>query len=322
MLTPLLFLAIGLALLYVGGEALVRGAAGLALRLGLTPLAVGLTVVAFGTSCPELAVSLNAAFEDRGDVSMGNVVGSNIANVGLILAVTALIKPITVHLQLLRFDLPILAVVSLGFVATVFDGSLGRAEGAILVAVLIGYVALVLRLARKEGIAVQAEFAEEYASDVPSTGGKLWVQIPMIIAGLAMLVLGGRFFVDGAAELARSLHVPEAVIGLTVVAVGTSLPELSASIVAAAKGHPDIAVGNVVGSNLFNILSIMGFTGLIKPIEFPGIAGVDYAVMLMFSLVLFPLLWTGRRLNRIEGGALLAAYATYIAWLGVTTPGA
>ncbi|MBA3315440.1 MAG: calcium/sodium antiporter [Planctomycetota bacterium] len=321
MLIPILYLIVGLALLYFGGEGLVRGAAGLALRLGLTPLAVGLTVVAFGTSCPELAVSLNAAIENKGDVSMGNVVGSNIANIGLILGLTALIKPIGVHMQLLRFDVPLLAAVSVAFVLAVHDRSLGRAEGAFLVAGLVAYVLIVLRLARQEGKAVQAEYAEELAADVPP-GGKLWMQLLLIVAGLVMLVVGGRLFVDGAVQLARMLEISEAVIGLTIVAIGTSLPELSASLIAAARGHSDIAVGNVVGSNLFNILNILGFTGLIKPITFPGIDGIDFAVMLVFSLALFPLLWTGQRLNRLEGTLLLLAYAAYLGWRGVGGPGA
>jgi len=313
MLTSLLFLALGLALLYVGGEALVRGAAGLALRIGLTPLAVGLTVVAFGTSCPELAVSMSAALEGRGDVSMGNVVGSNIANIGLILGLTALIKPINVHLQLLRFDVPLMVAVSVAFVLSVSDRTLGRTEGAFLVLGLILYVLVVLRLARQEGKAVHAEYAAELAEDVPKVGN-LATQLALIAAGLVMLVLGGRLFVDGAVALARMLEISEAVIGLTVVAIGTSLPELSASLVAAFRGHSDIAVGNIVGSNLFNILSILGITGLVKPIVFPGIDGVDFAVMLMMCLALFPLLWTGNRLNRFEGAILLLGYAAYLAW--------
>jgi len=313
MLTSLLFLALGLTLLYVGGEALVRGAAGLALRIGLTPLAVGLTVVAFGTSCPELAVSLNAAIEGRGDVSMGNVVGSNIANIGLILGLTALIKPINVHMQLLRFDVPLLVAVSVAFVLSVTDRTLGRTHGACLVLGLILYVLVVLRLARQESRAVQTEYAAELEAEVPKVGN-IAVQFALIIAGLAMLVIGGRLFVDGAVALARMLEISEAVIGLTVVAVGTSLPELSASLVAAYRGHSDIAVGNVVGSNLFNILSILGLTGLVKPITFLGIDGVDFGVMLALSLALFPLLWTGSRLNRLEGVLLLVGYAGYLTW--------
>ena len=313
MLTSLLFLGIGLALLYVGGEALVRGAAGLALRLGLTPLAVGLTVVAFGTSCPELAVSLSAAFEGRGDVSMGNVVGSNIANIGLILGLTALIKPINVHMQLLRFDIPLMVGVSIALVLTIYDGVLGRIEGAILTLGLVVYVIIVLRLARQEGKAVQAEYAAELEADVPKVG-HLGLQLALIAAGLVMLVFGGHLFVDGAVDLARMLKISEAVIGLTIVAVGTSLPELSASLVAAFRGHSDIAVGNVVGSNLFNILNILGLTGLLKPIEFPGIANIDLAAMLILSLAIFPALRTGNRLNRFEGAILLFAYAIYLAW--------
>ncbi|MGC1274860.1 MAG: calcium/sodium antiporter [Planctomycetaceae bacterium] len=317
MLTAFLFLAIGLAFLYFGGEGLVRGAAGLALRLGLTPLAVGLTVVAFGTSTPELAVSLNAALEGQGDVSMGNVVGSNIANIGLILGLTALIMPITVHLQLLKFDLPILIAVSIAFVLTVLDRSLGRIEGGVLFAGIILYTAIVLRLARREGAAVKAEFAEGVSDDLPPPVTKLPVQIGLIAVGLVMLVAGGKLFVTGAVELAQGLGIPEAVIGLTIVAIGTSLPELSASLVAAARGHSDIAVGNVVGSNLFNILSILGITGLVQPITFEGIQFVDFAVMLGFAIALFPMLRTGSRLSRAEGIVLLAAYGGYVAWLGI-----
>ena len=315
MLTALLFLAIGLALLYFGGEGLVRGASGLALRLGLTPLAVGLTVVAFGTSMPELTVSLNAALAGEGDVSMGNVVGSNIANIGLILGLTALVMPITTHLQLLKFDLPILVAVTLAVVLTVLDGSLGRIEGAVLFTSLVLYTGVVLRLARKESVAIQAEYAADLSEDQSPPVTRIPVQVALIAVGLVMLVVGGKLFVAGAVDLARGLAVPEAVIGLTIVAVGTSLPELSASLVAAARGHSDIAVGNVVGSNLFNLLNILGLTALVRPFEFPGIGGVDYAVMIAFAVILFPLLWTGSRLTRFEGVVLLAGYGGYIAWL-------
>ena len=326
MLVSLLYLAAGLGLLYVGGESLVKGAAGLALRFGLTPLAVGLTVVAFGTSAPELAVCLGAAFQGQGDLALGNVVGSNIGNVGLILGLTALIRPVAVHLQVLRFDLPLLAAVSIGFVLTVLDGRLGRIEGAVLVAGLVLYVATVLRLSRRETRAVRAEFeagiAAEVAADVPeTTAGRVWVLALMVAAGVGLLVLGGQAFVEGSVRFAERLGVPKAVIALTLVAVGTSLPELATGLVAAARGQGDIAVGNVVGSNLFNILSIAGLTGLIRPIAAPGLTPVDLGAMLLFSLALFPLIYVGgrQRVGRREGALLLAAYACYVGWLAATS---
>ncbi len=321
MLVPLLLLAAGLSLLYVGGEALVKGAAGLALRLGLTPLAVGLTVVAFGTSAPELAVSLDAAFKGEGDLSLGNIVGSNIGNVGLILGLTALIRPIAVHLQILKFDLPVLAVVSAGFMLTALDGRIGRIEGAVLVVGLPLYVAAVLRLSRRESRAVQQEFAEEIAADAPVVAaGNVWALALLVAVGIGMLVLGGQAFVTGSVAIAERLGVPKAVIALTLVALGTSLPELATSLVAAARGQGDIAVGNVVGSNLFNILSIAGLTGLIAPIDAPGVTTVDLGVMLLFTLALFPIVFAGRRrrIGRIEGALLLAGYVGFVAWLAAT----
>lgn len=315
MLTALLFLVIGLVLLYFGGEGLVRGASGLALRLGLTPLAVGLTVVAFGTSTPELAVSMSAVLNGQGDVSMGNVVGSNIANIGLILSLTALVKPITTHLQLLKFDLPLLIVVTVACLLMILDGTLSQLDGAVLFGGVVIYTWFVLRLARKEHRAMQADLAD----DLPPPGTSIFLQLALIAAGLAMLILGGNLFVNGAVELARWLEVPEAVIGLTIVAFGTSLPELSASIVAAARGQSDIAVGNIIGSNLFNLLNILGLTALVRPFEFPGISVVDYAVMLGFTVILLPMLWTGSRLSRFEGVLLLAGYGGYVAWLASTS---
>ena len=315
----LLYLAVGFALLYFGGEVLVRGAAGLALRLGLTPLVVGLTVVAFGTSCPELAVSMLAARDNLGDVAVGNVVGSNIANIGLILALTALVAPITINRQIMRLDLPLLLAVTIGFILMALDAELGRIEGMILTAMLFLYVAVVLRLARKKTLE-QQELKQEAAQELP-VGAPLPRQLLYIVLGVALLVGGGHAFVEGATDLARRLNISEAVISLTVVALGTSLPELSASLVAAARKHGDIAVGNVIGSCLFNLMSIMGLTSLAFPMKFPDISLIDLSVMLAMTSLMLPMFATKSRLSRFEGGLLLLIYTGYICWLAMNPGG-
>ena len=319
MALSLLYLAAGAALLYFGGEALVKGAVALALRVGLTPLAVGLTVVAFGTSAPELAVSLDAALQNLGDVALGNVVGSNIGNIGLILGLTALVCPIAVHRQVLRFDLPVLVIVSVLVVLTALDRSLGRVEGVLLTLALLVYLAVVLQLSRRESAVLEAaaeELHTEQSEELPTPAkGGIAIQLVLIVAGVAMLVGGGRVFVTGAVQIAGALHISQAVIALTVVALGTSLPELAACLIAAARGHADIAIGNVVGSNLFNLLCILGITATVRPVTFPEIAMTDLGVMLAMTFLLVPLLWTRRTLSRIEGGVLLAGYLAYVAWL-------
>jgi cation:H+ antiporter len=310
-MTGLFLLAVGLVLLYVGAEGLVRGSAALALRLGLTPLVVGLTVVAFGTSSPELVVSLDAAFAGRGTIAVGNVVGSNICNVTLILGLSALIRPMKVQAQLIRLDVPIVVGCSLLLVALLFDGGLGRVEGALLGLGLAGYVAFSLYQARKE----KPEVRETISGVAPAPRGAAWVEGLFVVAGLGALVAGADLFVGGAVVVAERLGVNQAVVGLTVVALGTSLPELATSVVAAIRDEGDLAIGNVIGSNIFNILGVLGVTALAHPVQREGIDLLDLGVMTAAALLLLPLMRSGFRLNRWEGALLLAFYGGYIFYL-------
>lgn len=306
-MSALLSLVAGVALLYFGGEALVGGAARLALRTGLPPLAVGLTVVAFGTSSPELAVSVQAALDGLGDVALGNVIGSNICNIALILGLTALIRPLTVHLQVIKIDVPIMIAVSALLWLVLRDAAISRLEGALLFAGIIVYTWMNLRQAAREPV-----------GDIdlgPGThqGGSLGRDALWIVGGLAALVLGARWFVAGAIEVAAAAGLSQAFIALTVVAVGTSLPELTTSVLAALRGEQDIAVGNVVGSNVFNILGILGASALVRPLAAVGVGNFDLLVMIGVALLALPLLMTGSRLSRAEGAVLLACYAAYVA---------
>jgi cation:H+ antiporter len=313
MMISLLLLALGLVLLFFGGEGLVRGSSALALRLGLTPLVVGLTVVAFGTSSPELVVSLKAALAGKGDIAIGNVVGSNIFNIGFILGLTALICPLKVQLQILKFDAPIMVLVSLVLVWVLRDATVSWTEGLLLTMALLVYVAVNVYLARQTNVseAVKAE----YENSVPKPKSNVLLDVAMIIGGLVLLVFGSRFFVDGAVKIAESFGVSQAIIGLTIIAAGTSMPELAASVVAALRKEPDIALGNIIGSNIFNILGILGLSALFRPIVGEGISSFDLWVMVGFAGLLVPLLWTGYKLKRWEGGLFLAGYIAYVVWL-------
>jgi cation:H+ antiporter len=304
-----IWIIVSLALLYFGAEGLVRGSASLALRLGLTPLVVGLTVVAMGTSMPEVLVSVKAALQGRGDLAMGNVVGSNIFNIGAILGITALLSPMKVQFQLIKIDAPIMVAVSLGLVALLWDGGISRIEGAVLLGGLIIYVTGNLWMARRTATAV---VEEEFAESVPHKSGSVFLDIFFILGGLGVLVLGARLLTDNSVSLARAFGVSEAVIGLTIVAAGTSVPELAASIVAAMKKEPDIALGNVIGSNIFNILGILGIASLVAPLSAPDISRFDLWSMVGIAAVLLPMLWTGLKVSRIEGAFLFAAYCSYV----------
>jgi cation:H+ antiporter len=300
----------GVLLLFAGAEGLVRGSASLALRLGMPPLVVGLTVVAFGTSMPELVVSVQAALAGQGGLALGNVVGSNIGNIGLILGISALVAPLAVQARIIRLDLPLLVLVSAALVALLLDGRLGRVEGAFLFAGAVLYTGFTLHAARREGAAVR----KEYAEGIGATSGSALLDSGLVLGGLLLLVGGARLLVSGAVSLAEAAGLPDAVIGLTIVAIGTSLPELATSVVAAFRGEGDIAVGNVVGSNLFNVLGILGVTALVHPVS--GTIGVfDLAVMGGAAVVLLPMMWTGRRVSRGEGAVLLAGYVAYIVLL-------
>jgi cation:H+ antiporter len=311
MLLPVLSMLAGLVLLTGGAEGLVQGAASLAKRFGLSPLVIGLTVVALGTSMPELVVSLEAALRGDGALSLGNVVGSNIANIGLILGVAALIRALHVQAQVIRFDMPILSAVSLGMVALVVDGQISRIDGAVLTFGLGTYIVVSIRWARAE----PKEAVNEVFGAALPTLHRWSIDLLLLGLGLAGLVIGARFLIDGAVSLAQQWNVSNVVIGLTVVAVGTSLPELATSLVAAWRGEGDIAVGNAVGSCIFNLLGILGITALVHPLDAGELSLIDGAVMLGLTLFLLPLMRTGFALSRLEGGLLLAAYIGYMAFL-------
>ncbi len=311
MLLPILSMLAGLILLTGGAEGLVRGAASLAKRFGLSSLVIGLTVVALGTSMPELVVCVEAALRGDSELALGNVVGSNIANIGLILGGAALLSALHVQAQVIRFDMPILSVVSLGLVLLVVDGRLGRLDGTLLTLALVAYVVVSIRWARAE-----PETAVEDAFEAALPALHRWgTDLLLLGLGLGGLIGGARFLVDGAVTLAQLLAVSNVIIGLTVVAVGTSLPELATSMVAAWRGEGDIAVGNAVGSCIFNLLGILGVTALVHPLSTGGLSVIDGAVMLGLTLFLLPLMRTGFTLSRLEGGLLLAAYVGYIGYL-------
>jgi cation:H+ antiporter len=316
MMIALLLLA-GLVALYFGAEWLVRGGASLAVRLGVTPLLVGLTVVAYGTSTPELIVSSTAAAQGQGAIAIGNVVGSNIFNIGVILGLTALLAPMRVQLQLLKFDTPVMVGVALLFLLFFRDGSIQRWESLVFLSGIVLYTVVNVRLARRQ---VSADVRQEFDDSVPKPTGSPWTDAGLIVAGLATLVLGSRLFVTGAVDLARLFSISDAVIGLTIVAAGTSLPELASSLMAAWRKQPDIAIGNVVGSNIYNILAILGVSGMIaSPVNGQGVSLTDTVIMIGFSVVLLLISWTGFKLRRWEGALLLALYGGYLWHLWPTT---
>ena len=298
-------------MLFIGAEGLIRGSSNLAIKIGITPLVVGLTVVAFGTSTPELVVSLKAALLGNSSISLGNVVGSNIANIALILGVAALIKPLDVHAKVIMREIPIMIGISLLLLLLLLDGELGFIDGLVFVSGIITYTFVNVWMARKER---SPEVVKEFKEGLKSKLG-IPVSIVLMIAGLGLLILGANLFVQSAVAIAKMFNVSDAIIGLTIVAIGTSLPELITSIVAAYKKESDIAIGNVVGSNIFNILGILGITALIIPISSVGISYVDLGVMVFTAIILFPLSRSGFSISRAEGALLLLGYAGYIYYL-------
>ena len=307
------FLLIGLGLvgLLLGGELLVRGAVGVAARLGLSPMVIGLTLVGFGTSTPELLTSVQAALAGAPGIALGNVVGSNTANILLILGVAALLLPVAVVPGTFRRDGAALALATALCVAATLTGTIGRLWGAVLVAGLAVFLVTTLRSARAA--------PDAPAEALPGLGAPLARSLVLSVAGLGVTILGARLLVDGAVSVATDYGVSEALIGVTVVAVGTSLPELATTLVAARRGQNDVAFGNVIGSNIFNVLAILGITALIEPLAVaPQIAALDIWVMTAATVALIAVAVTGWRITRGEGAALLAAYAAYIAWLAST----
>jgi cation:H+ antiporter len=311
MMEHALWVLVSLVLLYYGAEWLVRGGSDLAARLGLTPLVIGLTVVAYGTSMPELVVSTKAALAGQGDIALGNVVGSNIFNICIILGLAAMAQPLRVKLQLIRLDTPIMVGVSLLLLPVLWDLRVSRVEAALLVAGIVAYTIMNLRLARRQA---GAEMSDQFRALLPQPTGSLWRDLAYLALGLIVLVVGSRLLVDNAVALARLLGVSEAVIVLTIVAAGTSLPELATSVVAALKKQPDIALGNVVGSNLHNLLAILGVSALVAPLHAPGLRLFDVSVMVGAALVLLPLMWSRFVVTRWEGAGLVALYGGFL-WL-------
>lgn len=310
MLVSILYILAGFVLLTGAAEGLVYGAASIARRAGLSPLVVGLTVVSIGTSLPELMVSLDAALGGTAGLALGNVVGSNIGNLALILGIAALVRPLIIEAQVVRVETPILILVSAIFAVMVVDGSLGRVDGAILVGGIIAYVAYTLRVAKETPGAVRREFDE----GIPGTHSK-WVDGGAILLGLVGLMGGAHILVLGAVQVAEQMGVGPIVIGLTIVAVGTSLPELATAMVAARRGQGDLAVGNAVGSSIFNVLGILGVTAFVHPMSTETLGWTEVGIMGGTAVLILPLFRTEWTLSRAEGALLFVGYAAYIVYL-------
>jgi len=316
--TILIFIG-GLVILVAGAEVMVRGASRLAFILGVSPLVIGLTIVAFGTSSPEVAVSVQSALAGQADISIGNVIGSNIFNVLFILGLAAMIRPIVIAEQLIRLDTPIMVGVSLlTYVLAVMDGTLSRLDGAILFGLLIAYIVFSLVKSRAEGKDVQDEYGEEYAAKEPKSGKTIAKNLAMVGAGLVMLVLGADWLVEASVTFAKMLGVSELVIGLTIVAAGTSLPEVATSVIAAIKGEGDISAGNVVGSNIFNLLGVLGIAAIVAPqsIEVSHqVLTFDLPVAVFAALVALPVFFVDNSVSRFEGFLFLTYFVAYNAYV-------
>ena len=315
-------LVLGLTCLVGGAELLVKGAASIATRLRVEPVIIGLTVVAFGTSAPELAVSVSASIGGNDDVAFGNVVGSNTANILLILGASAIVGGLAVSQRIVRIDVPLLVVASVAVVLMALDNRIGRIDGVILFAAVVAYTVWLIRASRRAEVPA---VVEEYRSAVETVEGAgvgrpLVIQVLYVVAGLVVLVLGSQLLVGSATDIAEYVGVSELVIGLTVVAIGTSLPELATSMLAALRGQRDIAVGNVVGSCLFNLLCVLGLTGIVSS---SGVSvtdsslRLDLPVMIAATIVLVPIFWNGFEIRRWEGLVLVAFYALYVAYLAL-----
>lgn len=302
-----LFILIGAVLVLWGADRLTDGATALAQRLGVPQIVIGLTVVAMGTSMPEFFVSLMSAIKGTSDIAVGNVLGSNTFNTLAIVGITAMVAPMTISKNTVRKDMPFSVVASLALLLMCIDGEVSRWNAAILFVGFMVFLGYTLYLARK-GVAQNVEV-------VKLENMSYWKACGLMLLGLACLVLGSHLFVDGATEVARSLGIPDAVIGLTIVALGTSLPELATSVVAARKGQSAIAIGNVIGSNVFNILMILGITGLVLPMDIHSITSVDFAVLLGSITLLWLFCYTKYTVEKWEGGVLTLAYVVYVGWL-------
>lgn len=314
-----LWVLVGLTALYYGAEWLVKGSSELALKAGISPLVVGLTVVGFGTSAPELLVSISANMSTppQGGFALGNVVGSNICNLALVLGIGALIKPMRIHDQVLRREMPILLVITVIFGAVLYGGLVSRWEGLLLfVGVLCYTIGSIISSRRGADVSTELELDSEELEEIKKAGkGAIALNFLLILVGLAALVIGANRLVFGGANLAAIMGVPDAVIALTLVAFGTSLPEVATTVVAALKGKGDLAVGNAVGSCIFNLLAVIGITATIAPIAAGSLQYADLWVMMAVTFLIFPMMLTRRAINRPEGALLLGSYLAYVVWL-------
>jgi cation:H+ antiporter len=317
MLFDILFLISGLVLLYYGADWLVGGSASLALRCGVSPLVAGLTVVAYGTSMPELVVTIKSAISGQPGLALGNIVGSNLFNVGVILGLAALIQPIHVDLRVIRFDIPFMLAISILFALMLQTGRLERWMGMILVILLLTYTVWQICSSRRNN---NPKLEEEFKDAVKPYAQSALADMAWVAIGIVVLSLGGRLLVNGSVGIARAIGVSETVIGLTIVAAGTSAPELAATLVAAFKKEVDIAVGNIVGSNVFNILSVGGIASLIYPLDATSITPIDLYAMLIISALMLPLAWSSFVLKRWEGIVLISSYGVYfyLMWPGAS----
>lgn len=308
MITSITLLILSLVALYIGAGWLVQGSSALAFKAKISPLVVGLTVVAFGTSAPELFVSLNATLSGQGDIAIGNIVGSNIFNIGLIVGISAVIYPLQAKQQLTRIDIPIMLLATILFTVFFWNGNLGRLEGGLFFVGIILYTVLSLYYSRKH---------KQNEPDIElEEQPRHWAMDTLYMTGgLAILIFASNLLIENAVSIAKDMGISEAVIGLTIVAAGTSMPELATSVVAAIKKSPDIAIGNIVGSNLFNILAISGVTSLVNPIHARSVNHIDLLVMLGISLLLLPLVKSGQKISRAEGLVLVVFYLLYVLWL-------
>lgn len=299
-------------MLLIGAEAMVRGGAALALRFGVPPLIIGLTVLAFGTSSPELVVSIKGAISQQGDIAIGNVLGSNISNLALILGVAALIRPLKIQEQVLQREMPVMLAATGLFALLLLDREISRLDGALFVLGLLAYLGYNIWSARQgQPVVNPDDIPGAEAAEKRST---LW-NASMVVIGIALLAFGVNLFVNGATDLARLVGLSEAVIALTIVALGTSLPELATSALASFRHEGDLSVGNVIGSNVFNIFAILGIAALIEPMEAVGINNIDVGMMLAVTIVVWPMMRTGFRLSRWEGGLLVTSYLGYMIYL-------
>ncbi|TVR75060.1 MAG: sodium:calcium antiporter [Sphaerobacteraceae bacterium] len=318
-LLTILFIIAGLVLLVGGAEVLVRGATRLSLALGISPLVIGLTVVAYGTSSPEVAVTLQAGFAGDTDLALGNVIGSNIANILLVLGMAALVAPLVVRSQLVRFDVPIMIGASVLLLVLAMNGSIGRIESGILALGAFIYSGVVLYIGTRKGtVPVDIPDESEFVTVERQRYRGLGRHLVYIVIGLVLLVLGSRWLVQGAVEVAEALGVSQMIIGLTVVAIGTSLPEVATSVIASIKGERDLAVGNVVGSNIFNIFLVLGVAGFIVPVDIPvpsSALNFDLLVMIAVAVACLPIFFTGAEIARWEGGLFLGYFVAYTAYL-------